>query len=83
VILEAIVTLLLGVITAVFSALPVVDADPFSSATGWFAAAGALDASLPVTETLAGVGLLIGIAASVFAVRLALTLWGAVPGKAS
>lgn len=42
-----------------------------------------LDAMAPLHEMVTGAGIILGVTAAVFVVRLVLTIWAAVPGKFS
>ena len=82
-IIEGLLSGLLAVVQAVVGLLPEageLGLDGFGQAVSAF---GAFDAGLPVHETLAMAGMCLSIIGGIFATRLVLTIWHAIPGKFS
>lgn len=80
---DAIAGFVLGLAEAIFDLLPdagTLDLDGIGTAVGAFKA---LDAGLPVTETLAMAAMCLAVIGGIFVTRLLITLWHLVPFKFS
>jgi len=84
VILEQVMSTLLNTVSGMLHAvLPAAGDLNIDIPSGWLLAYNWLNGFLPMSDGLAVAGLVLGVYLVVFAARLVLTLWDAVPFKAS
>ena len=83
-ILERLLDQMLGMLSSLLrSVLPAAGDLNIEIGSGWLLAYNWLNGFLPISDGLAVAGMILGVYVLVFAARLVLTLWDAVPFKAS